>query len=133
MVIIFLIFKWTAIVVDDYIAEGITKVSDALKFSEALAAVTLLALANGAGDLITAIVAGAEEGGVSYNIGALYGAGLFVAAVVMAICIFQAKDSIVFDKMIIYRVVGFYFLSVIIFCIFALTHSIYWWSAVLLL
>ena len=49
--------------------------------SEAFAAVTLLALANGAGDVITAIVASGAPGGVSYNIGALYGAGFFVASV----------------------------------------------------
>ena len=42
---------------------------------------TLLALANGAGDVITAIVASGSPGGVSYNIGALYGAGFFVCAV----------------------------------------------------
>ena len=42
---------------------------------EALAAVTLLALANGAGDVITAIVASGTSDGLSYNIGAIYGAG----------------------------------------------------------
>lgn len=43
---------------------------------EALAAVTLLALANGAGDVITALVASGTTGGLAYNIGAIYGAGL---------------------------------------------------------
>ena len=83
-----MIFKYTAITVDEYIAEGISKISDWLGFSESLAAVTLLALANGAGDVITALVAGDAEGGISYNIGALFGAGLFVASVVVSICIF---------------------------------------------
>lgn len=46
-----------------------------------MAAVTLIALANGAGDVITALVASGSDGGVSYNIGSLYGAGFFVAAV----------------------------------------------------
>ena len=46
-----------------------------------MAAVTLLALANGAGDVITALVASGAEGGISYNIGALYGAGFFVCSV----------------------------------------------------
>lgn len=57
--------------------------TEALKISEALAAVTLLALANGAGDVITAIVAGSAPGsaGISYDVGALYGAGFFVCAV----------------------------------------------------
>ena len=43
---------------------------------EALGAVTLLALANGAGDVITAIVASGSSGGLSYNVGSIYGAGL---------------------------------------------------------
>ena len=49
-----------------------------------MAAVTLLALANGAGDVITAIVAGGAPGsaGINYDVGALYGAGFFVCAVI---------------------------------------------------
>ena len=66
---------------------GITYISEALKLSEAMAAVTLLALANGAGDVITAIVAASAPGraGISYDVGALYGAGFFVAAVIISI------------------------------------------------
>ena len=48
ILVIFLIFKYTALTVEEYVAEGITKISDYLGFSEALAAVTLLAFANGA-------------------------------------------------------------------------------------
>ena len=132
-VFIFLIFKYTSIVVEDYIAEGITKISDALKLSEALAAVTLLALANGAGDVITAIVAGGEEGGVSYNIGALYGAGLFVASMVVGISMVNSKEVMIYDKMIIYRDIGFYILSTVVILVFALISNIEWWSAVILL
>ena len=43
-----------------------------------MAAVTLIALANGACNVITVIVASGSDGGVSYNIGALYGAGFFI-------------------------------------------------------
>jgi sodium/potassium/calcium exchanger 6 len=55
-----------------------------LGISEALAAVTLLAVANGAGDVITALVASGTASGISYNIGSLYGAGLFCTSFVMA-------------------------------------------------
>lgn len=47
----------------------------------------LLALANGAGDVVTALVASGTSGGLSYNVGALYGAGLFVCSVVVALTI----------------------------------------------
>lgn len=133
LLLIFFIFKYTSNVVEEYIAEGITKISDALGFSEALAAVTLLALANGAGDVITALVAGDAPGGVSYNIGALYGAGLFVAVMVVAICIYMSEDAIKFDPGIIYRDIGFYILSTVVTFVFAWVGTITWWEAVIFL
>jgi len=90
------------------------KCSETLGLSESLAAVTLMALANGAGDVITALVSGSGAGGVSYNIGALYGAGLFVAVCVVSISIFTEKDGLVFDKMIIYRDIGAYLIATIL-------------------
>jgi sodium/potassium/calcium exchanger 6 len=67
--LIFIIFRYTGIVVDDYIAPGIEWLNKKFGFSEALGGVTLLAFANGAGDVITALVAGGSAGGVSYNVG----------------------------------------------------------------
>jgi len=55
--LIFLIFRFISSTVEVYIASGITYIADYLELSESLAAVTLIALANGAGDVITAIVA----------------------------------------------------------------------------
>ena len=130
---IFLIFRYTSIAVDEYVADGITKISDVLGFSESLAAVTLLAFANGAGDVITALVAGDTEGGVSYNIGALYGAGLFVCSMVVSICIFQSDGPIVYDKMIIWRDIGFYLIACLVTLGFGLYGRIEWWSAAILL
>jgi hypothetical protein len=53
-----------------------------------------LALANGAGDVITAVVSSDTEGGVAYNIGALFGAGFFVCSMVIALTIFNSPKSI---------------------------------------
>ena len=61
--------------------------SKKFKFSEALAGVTLLALANGAPDIISSFVAGGEDNGVIISIGALYGASLFVCNFVFCIVI----------------------------------------------
>lgn len=58
--------------------------------------------------MITALIAGSAEGGVSFNVGALFGSGQFVASVVIAICILISKEPLVFDKMIVIRDVGFY-------------------------
>ena len=84
MLILALLFKILSAVVDEYLAPSITYISERLKLSEAFAAVTFLALANGAGDVITALVASSTKSGISYNIGALYGAGLFVCSLVVA-------------------------------------------------
>lgn len=98
-----------------------------------MAAVTLLAFANGAGDVITALVASGSEGGVDYNIGALFGAGLFVCSMVVAVCIFSSKEKIIYDPMIIYRDIGIYILSTLATLGFALYGEITWWSSVILL
>ena len=91
--LIFLIFKFISSVVEEYLAPSITYISEWLKLPEALAAVTLLALANGAGDVITALVASGTSGGLSYNVGSIYGAGFFVCSIVVALTILgSAKD-----------------------------------------
>lgn len=133
LVFVFFIFKYTGMSVEEYIAEGITKLSKAFGFSDSLSAVTLLALANGAGDVITALVASGAEGGVSYNIGALYGAGLFVCSMVIGICLIQSPKPFVFDPSIIYRDVGYYILATFATIGFAFYKFITWWSSLILL
>lgn len=59
-----------------------------------MAGVTLLAFANGAGDVITAIVASDSKEGISYNIGSLYGAGLFVCTLVLSLTILNSPTEI---------------------------------------
>ena len=132
-VLIFILFKYTSIAVDEFVAEGITKISEFLGFSESLAAVTLLAFANGAGDVITALVASGQEGGVSYNIGALYGAGLFVCSMVIVICIFLSEEPIVYDPMIIYRDIGIYLFSTVLTAVLAWYGYLTWWNSCILL
>ena len=78
LLLIFLIFRFICDLVDEYIAESIMYINGWLGLSEVVGGVTLLALANGAGDLVTAVVSSASPEGVAYNIGSLFGAGLFV-------------------------------------------------------
>ena len=66
--------------------------------SESLAAVTLLAVANGAGDVITALVSSGSKDGIAYNIGALFGAGLFCMSIIIATTIKNSPEPIVMDK-----------------------------------
>ena len=63
---------------------------------------TLLAFVNGtpinitlgAGDLVAAFVASTQLGGISYNVGAIYGAGLFVTSMVVGCVILGSSDTI---------------------------------------
>ena len=133
IVIIFFIFKYTSVVVEEYVAEGIQKISDFLKFSESLSAVTLLAFANGAGDVITSLVASGSEGGISYNIGALFGAGLFVISLVVGVCIVQSEEVLVFDKRIIFRDIFLYMVAGVLTILFGVYGWITWWTSLILL
>lgn len=89
IILVWLIFRFICNLVDEYICPAITYIQETIGMSEALGGVTLIALGNGAGDVVTAIVAAGSSGGdgVSYNIGALFGAGLFVIAPVMCVTI----------------------------------------------
>lgn len=58
-----------------------------------MAGVTLLALGNGAPDVITAAVAGgSDDGGISIAIGSIFGAGLFVTTATLASVIHNGKS-----------------------------------------
>jgi len=135
IIIICLIMKFIAATVDEFVAAGITYIKDACKMSDAFGAVTLIALANGAGDVITALVAGSSAGGVSYNIGSLYGAGFFVCSMVISLTILSMEPGhpLVVGAGTIYRDVFFYIFSTVVTIIFGAIGKIYWWSAVIFL
>jgi len=131
--VIYVIFKFIAALVDEYICPSIEYIKDLCNMSEALAGVTLLALANGAGDVITAIVASGSEDGVSYNIGALFGAGFFVCSMVICLTIKKAKDDIKVSASTIYRDVGFYIVGSALCLFYAIWGKIPWWGAMSML
>jgi len=112
--VLFIVFRFTCDIVDEYIAESIVYITKWMKLSEGLAGVTLLALANGAGDLVTAVVASGSDEGVSYNIGSLFGAGLFVCTVVIAATINENGKPLVYEKHTIYRDLVFYIAGILL-------------------
>lgn len=107
-------------------APAIVYLSRFLQLSEALAGVTLLAFANGAGDVITAIVASGSKDGISYNVGALYGAGFFVLTLVVALTIMNSETKIKVEKSVIFRDIGFYILATIYIISVAFYGKITW-------
>lgn len=107
-------------------APAIVYLSRFLQLSEALAGVTLLAFANGAGDVITAIVASGSKDGISYNVGALYGAGFFVLTLVVALTIINSDTKIKVEKSVVFRDIGFYILATIYIISVAFYGKITW-------
>jgi Ca2+/Na+ antiporter len=53
--------------------------------------VTILPLANGAGDVMTAVVASGSDEGIKIVIGSIFGASLFLTTVVLAAVIYYSK------------------------------------------
>ena len=75
-----------------FLSPALEKLSSTFGFSESLAGVTLLALGNGAPDVIASIsAAGSSTGGMFLAVGALCGGGLFVSGVVSAVVILSSK------------------------------------------
>lgn len=95
-----------------------------------MAVVTLISFANGSGDIITSFVASSSPGGISYNIGILYGGGIFVCSLVIAFTILKNKTGIpiTMTNRIIYRDIGLYILATTVIILIGYSGKIYWWS-----
>lgn len=63
LTIIFL-FRILCQVVEEFVSPGLAKLAEILKMPSSVAEATLIAFANGAGDVITAIVSGGEDDGL---------------------------------------------------------------------
>lgn len=79
--------------------------------SESLAGVTFIAFVNGAGDIFTAIAASDSKEGISYNLGSLYGAGLFVLTFVVSMVIFVSPNELTMPKTFVFRDLMIYLLG----------------------
>jgi solute carrier family 24 (sodium/potassium/calcium exchanger), member 6 len=111
-------FYMLSSIADTYLTPVLTKISQALKLSETIAGVTLLAFANGAPDIIASATAGDNEGGVFISIGALFGACSFGATVVLGYCIHRNKGTIEMPKSEWIRDLSFYLIGGVVVLIF---------------
>ena len=92
--------------------------------SQNLAGVTLLALGNGAPDVISSIVASENvDSGIEFSVGALTGAGIFVTSIVISSVIFFAKKVTV-NRSLYIRDLAFYIISLVLLLIFSLDNKI---------
>ena len=89
---VMLCFNFCSVLADYYISPSLEVISKKLKLSAAVAGCTILAIGNGAPDLMSAFVAGKKSSeGVAIATGALLGGCLFNITVVISFCIIGAK------------------------------------------
>ena len=106
-----------------YLSSALTILSDKLKMSQNLAGVTLLALGNGAPDVISGIVASEESGGIEFTVGSLLGAGVFITCIVFS-SVVLFSDSVQLTKQLFIRDVFLYLIAIIILILFSLYGKI---------
>ena len=88
LIILFFLLSDTC---NNYLSIGLTKIVDLLKMSQNFAGVTLLALGNGASDVISSLVASSDIEGIAFSIGALIGSGVFVTSFVLGMVVFYGN------------------------------------------
>jgi sodium/potassium/calcium exchanger 6 len=125
LLILFISFYVLGSTADDYLSPALAKISETFGMSESLAGVTLLALGNGAPDVITAIAAGGgEEGGVFLAVGSLMGGGLFISGIVSAVVIFASSKPIHLLGRTMIRDIVFYIIALLILLSWSLVGEI---------
>lgn len=124
IIVLLLIFKFICDVVEDYVVPAVLFLCEYFKLSQSFGGVTLLALANGLGDVTTAFVASTHSEGVYYIAGSIYGTGLFVFTIGIMCTIFASEKVIRLDRNVIFRDLGVYLLGTILVIIFAVRGSV---------
>lgn len=88
----FLKFRVLSYVSDEFFATSIAKISSYMKISQAMAGATLLALANGACDILTVMLA-SEKDNTELAIGALFGSNLFLATLALGAVLLASRGK----------------------------------------
>ena len=98
-VFLFILFFLLSDTSNNFLSVALTKITEVLGMSQNLAGVTLLALGNGASDVISSLVASSDTEGIEFSIGLLIGGGLFVTSLGFSLVVFFGKDLRVTPKL----------------------------------
>jgi sodium/potassium/calcium exchanger 6 len=104
-----------------YLSSALTILSDKLKMSQNLAGVTLLALGNGAPDVISGIVA--SKGTLMFTLGSLMAGGVFVTCIVFS-SVILFSDKVQLTRELFVRDILLYILAIIFLLIFSFNKEI---------
>lgn len=111
-------FVGLATIADRYLSLDMKDLARRLNLSPTLAAVTLIAFANGAPDVLSSVQASSLESGNLISLGALYGAFIFSSTLVVSYVIINADNDIALPKLAITKELSFYFMSIVVVCVF---------------
>ena len=108
---------------NSFLSTSLTKLVDHLRINQNLAAVTLLALGNGASDVISSLVASTDTEGVEFSIGALVGSGVFVTSFVLGLVVYYG-NGIKVNALMFNRDILLYLLSLLMLVVIGLRGRI---------
>ncbi len=118
---------------ENYLTPAVTKLSSILKCTESLAGVTLVAFGNGAPDVLVAIAGGSNGDDINFALGSIFGAGLFVTTITVAVVIDKAGGEVTMNRDFFFRDIIYYLLATSVLLIYGIFGRIYWWMALIFL
>ena len=118
------LFMFVAFIADKYLSVGMQDLSERFKLSPTLAAVTLIAFANGSPDVLSSLSASDKAGGLLISLGSLYGGFIFSSTLVISNVTWNATGNIKLPRLAIIKELGFYFLSVMVIIAFGFIRTI---------
>jgi sodium/potassium/calcium exchanger 6 len=130
IIIIFICFFLLSDTANKYLSNALTILADKCKMSQNLAAVTFLALGNGAPDVISSIVGGDDEG-IEFSLGALLGSTMIVTGIVLSTVILFSDGGLKVAKQLFLRDIGLFLFALILLFIFAISKEIYLWESII--
>ena len=86
-----ILFLSIANIADKYLATGMQDLSNRFGLSATIAAVTLIAFANGAPDVLSCLSAGSQEDGALMALGATLGGFIFSTTLVVTNVVYNSK------------------------------------------
>lgn len=118
-----ILFLCVAAIADKYLASGMQDLSIRFGLSPTIAAITLIAFANGAPDVLASLSSSGKEGGMFIALGSLFGGYIFSACLVISNVAVSVPDPIKLPKYATLKEFGFYFVSVIVVCVFGVFRT----------
>lgn len=117
------LFMMVAFIADKYLSVGMQDLSQKFNLSPTLAAVTLIAFANGAPDVLSSLSAAGKDGGALISLGSLYGGFIFSSTLVISNVVWNTTGPVKLPKLAVLKELGFYFISVFIVIGFGFIQS----------